>query len=174
MKNNTTNIPSTIYVEKVENLYIDEIELTPGTHLYIEKVENLYASRVEPAITGASYDRHQTSHHEPPTSLTLTNSQQVLTVYYVLDCWGVRPRINADIADIARFMHLLTGRAYTCVDNSVFYKKLKRAPNFKKDQGLIKDLEVINKSLLALDLKEVSLKVDNELRVARQEAKYSS
>lgn len=174
MNKTTSTTHSTIYIEKVENVYMDKTGPTSGNHLHIEKVENLYVNRVEPAITGASYDKHPTNPHEPPTSLTLTNSQQVLAVYYVLDSWGVRPRINANISDIARFMHLITGRAYTCVDNSVFYKKLKRAPNFKKDQGLIKDLEVIKKSLLAVELKEVSLKVGTELRVAHQEIKHSS
>jgi hypothetical protein len=55
----------------------------------------------------------------------------------------------------------------------VFYKKLKSVPNFKTDRALIKDLEVLKRSFLAVELKAASLIVEKELQVARQEIKYS-
>jgi hypothetical protein len=169
MKNTKTTEPSRIHIEKVENLYIDKIELATATHIYIEKVENLHVGKVELATTDTSHNGQPAIPNEPSTRSTLTISQLVLAFYYGLKSCGIHPRINVDIAFIARLMHLATAKPYTDVHNSEFYKKLKRVPNFKTDRGLIKDLEIIKSRLLALELKEASLLVDDEITLARQE-----
>jgi hypothetical protein len=113
--------------------------------------------------------------HIPPVNniLTsghqLTNSQFVLAFYYALQSGGFHARVNVDMAFIARLMHLATARPYTDVHNSEFYKKLRRAPNFKPDRALIKDLEVIKSRLLEVGLKEAASLVDKEIILAHQE-----
>jgi hypothetical protein len=87
---------------------------------------------------------------------------------------GLRPRDTLSIADAARFMHFVTAKTYTNLNNSDFYKKLKHAPNFKADRELIKDLEVIRSLFLQLGLKPASLLIDQELTSAREEINNSS
>jgi hypothetical protein len=169
MEHTATTTSSFVYIEKVNNLYIDKIELATATHIYIEKVENLHASKVEPTIIGANHNGQSTTHPEPSTKPTLTTSQLVLAFYYGLKSCGIHPRVNVDIAFIARLMHLATAKPYTDVHNSEFYKRLRYAPNFKTDRTLIKDLEVIKGRLLELGLKEAASLVGNEIILALQE-----
>lgn len=169
MKSTAATKPSVIYIEKVENLYMDKIELATATHIYIEKVENLHMDKVEPAATTATnYYEQPTDHLEPSTSSPLTNSQLVLACYYVLISWGIQPRINLDISHVARFMHLVTRKPYTRIYNSEFYKRLQQAPQLKSDKELIKDLELIKSLFVQLELKDASLLIGKELTLARQ------
>jgi hypothetical protein len=146
MKNTNTALLPIFYIEKVENMYVE------------------YTNPISPppASPGAA-----------PNSQGLTNSQLVLACYYVLVSWGIHPRSNIDIAPVARFMHLVTGKPYKRVHTSEFYRKLQRVPNFKTDRGLIKDLEVVKRLFLQLELKDASLLVDRELALARQEMSIS-
>jgi hypothetical protein len=172
MNNTTATKPSVIYIEKVENLHIDNIELATA-NIYIEKVEDFHIGKTEPVTTGK---------HEQPSDPCkplsgindLTNSQLVLFFYYLLGSWGIWPRGNADMASIARAIHLITGKSYKQVNNSEFYKKLKQAPNFKTDKWLIKDLEVVKGVFLQVELKAAALLVDNELKTAHQEINRGS
>ncbi len=171
MKKSTTTKPSRIYIKHVENLYISESELAT-TNVYIEHVENLHMGKLELATTATSHDESPTTPHQPPIP-TLTNSQLVLAFYYGLQSGGFHARVNVDMAFIARLMHLATARPYTDVHNSEFYKKLRRAPNFKPDRALIKDLEVIKRRLLEVGLKEAASLVDKEISLAHQEINNS-
>ncbi|MHB9147434.1 MAG: hypothetical protein ACYC2U_03280 [Candidatus Amoebophilus sp.] len=166
MKNTTTIKPSVIYIEKVENLYMDETEQATITNVYIEKVENLHMGKVRPTIP--SYSKKVTDYHEPSYTSPLTNSQLVLACYYVLISWGIQPRVNLDIAQVARFIHLVTSKPYTQIKNSEFYKKLQKAPELKSTKELVKDLQLIKILLGELELAEASLLVDKELTLARQ------
>lgn len=73
----------------------------------------------------------------------LNNSQTVLIIYYILKIFGLEPRKGMDVTQAAKIAHLLTGKEFTLIGNSDFYKKFKQVPNFKQDKGLIEDLEII-------------------------------
>jgi hypothetical protein len=131
MNNNTTATkPSLIYIEKVENLHIGNIELATA-NIYIEKVENLHIGKTEPVTSGASHYKQPTGPHEPSTKPPLTNSQLVLGCYYILLSLGLRPRDTLSIADAARFMHFVTAKTYTNLNitlalKSCYFTKLHR------------------------------------------------
>lgn len=105
------------------------------------------------------------------SSVNFTNSQNVLIYYYFFKANGLEAPHNVTIASIAKFVHLITGKSFSKLDNSEFYKKLKTAPNFKKDAGLIKDLEIIKPFFQKVELVEIVKMIDNELVIARTERK---
>jgi hypothetical protein len=92
----------------------------------------------------------------------------VLVCYYVLLSWDLRPRIHANLSDVARFIHALAGIPYKNLDNSDIYRKLQQVPHLKSDRGLLKDLEVVQDLFLQLELKEAYLLVEKEMARARQ------
>src|SRR5690242_17127249 len=120
--NNTTatNSSFTYHIKKVENLYIDQLELATPTHIYIDKVKHLHIGKIKIASPATSYEQPPTSPHQPSTQPTLTNSQLVLLFYYLLGSLGIWLRLHVDLAPIARFMHLLTGKTYTNLRNSEY------------------------------------------------------
>jgi hypothetical protein len=130
-------------------------------------MENVHIKTLEIVNTPTTHQSKTSSLGSPPKQ-ELTNSQLVLACYYVLLSWGIHPRGNIDMAPIARFMHLITGRPYKHVHSSEFYKKLKRTPNLKTGKGLIKDLEMLKDLFLRLELKEAALLVEHEINPVRQ------
>jgi hypothetical protein len=169
------NNPCRIYIiENVEHLYnmVDKFDLATASQYYIEKVEHLHMDKSDITNNSAtSYPQPPNSHHEPSTGPQLTTSQLVLVFHYTLVSLGIIPRKHIDIAPIARFMHVITDRPYINIDNSDYYKKLKRVPHFKTARSLIKDVEVIKRQLLEVGLKEVALllELDEELKLACQQ-----
>lgn len=99
----------------------------------------------------------------------LTNSQIVLLFYYFFKFNGLEPRKNVDIAPLAKFMHLITGKKFTQMSNSDFYKKLQHAPSFKSDGELIKDLTAIKPLFERVQLSEVVKMIENEIETAHTE-----
>lgn len=69
---------------------------------------------------------------------------------------GQELRGAIDLADIARYMHVITGKKYTNIYNSDLYKKLKVVPELKGTQATIKDLQVLHDLFEQVELKEVS------------------
>lgn len=98
-----------------------------------------------------------------------TNSQIVLIFYYFFKLNGLVPRVSIDIAPIAKFIHLITGKDFKTIPNSDFYKKLQTVPNFKSDKELISDLEVIKPLFKMVQLNEIVKMIDNEIEQARTE-----
>lgn len=98
-----------------------------------------------------------------------TNSQIVLIFYYFFKFNGLEPRVSIDIAPIAKFIHLITGKDFTTIPNSDFYKKLKSVPNFKSDKDLIIDLEAIKSLFKTVQLNEIVKMIENEIDQARTE-----
>lgn len=167
MKKKTAN--KRISIERVKNLYMDnKTELDIITSIHVKEVENLYIGKAEPTTSATKYDESPTAPHQPSIA-KLTNSQLVLVCYYILLSWGLRFRINVDVADVARLIHGLLGKPYQGVDKSDFYKKLLQAPHFKSKRGLIKDLAVVQNLFLHLELKEASLLVEKEITIVGQE-----
>ncbi len=98
-----------------------------------------------------------------------TNSQLVLIFYYFFKNNGLEPRKSIDIAPIAKFLHLVTGKEFKTVVSSDFYKKLQKVPNFKSDKELINDLEAIKPLFQKVQLTEIVKMIDNEIDLARSE-----
>lgn len=91
---------------------------------------------------------------EPAT--TLTNSQVALSLYYMLRANGQELRGAVDLADIARYMHLLTGKKYTNIHNSSLYKRLQTVPESKGTQSMLKDLQLLHELFVQVELDEVA------------------
>lgn len=104
-------------------------------------------------------------------SNNLTNSQRVLIYYFFLKQYGLEPRKNIDVAPLARFIHLVTGTTFTKIQNSVIYDKLLKAPNFKNDKELIKDLSVIRPLFEKYGFDEILQSIDIEYDTAKKEGK---
>lgn len=98
-----------------------------------------------------------------------TNSQLVLIFYYFFKQCGLEPRVNCDIAPMAKFIHAITGKGFTGAPNSDIYKKLQTVPNFKNDKELIADLEAIKPLFQKVELNEVVKMINNEIGIARSE-----
>ena len=103
-----------------------------------------------------------------------TNSQIVLLFYYFFEYTGLKPRVEVDIAPLAKFMHLITGKDLTKITNSDYYKKLQKAPNFKSNKELIKDLTAIKPLFEKVELPEIVRMIDNEIDIARTEKRNNS
>lgn len=123
------------------------------------------ANRLESSAFVAKEDQAELTPN--PNQTSYTNSQLVLIFYYFLKYTGIEPRVQIDIAPIAKFMHLITGKDLTAVANSDFYKKLQKVPNFKKDKELIKDLQIVKPLFMKVQLSEVAKMIDNEIEIAR-------
>ncbi len=91
---------------------------------------------------------------EPVT--TLTNSQVALSLYFMLRANGQELRGAVDLADIARYMHLLTGKKYTSIHNSSLYKRLQTVPESKGTQSMRKDLQLLHALFTQVELDEVA------------------
>jgi|GEM_PF-4487286 len=102
------------------------------------------------------------------TSLKLTQSQWVLVYYYFFKQNGLEPRVNIDISPLARFIHLATGIKYSTVQNSDIYDKLSKAPNFKVDKELLKDLEKIRPIFENYGFNEIVQVVDREIDMCKK------
>lgn len=100
-----------------------------------------------------------------------SNSQLVLIFYYFFTYSGIEPRVNTDIAPIAKFLHLITGKEFSNTQSSDFYKKLLKAPNHIGDKNLIDDLNHIKPLFQKVELNEIVKMIDNEIDQCRTEIK---
>lgn len=92
-----------------------------------------------------------------------TNSQLVLIFYYFFKYLGIEPRKDVDIAPIAKFLHLITGKKFSNTQNSDTYKKLLKVPNHITDKNLKTDLIHIKKLFQKVELNEIVKMIDNEI-----------
>jgi hypothetical protein len=100
-----------------------------------------------------------------------SNSQLVLMFYYFLKGSGLEVRRDINVATTAKFIHLITGKEFTKIQNSEFNKKLQKVPNFKSDKELIKDLEVIKPLFQKVELNDIVKLIDAEIEIAKREDK---
>ena len=98
----------------------------------------------------------------------LTNQQQVLIFYYSMLAYGIKPRINVELAPIALFMHLILDKPYKSLQNSDFYKRLQTVPNFQNSKKLIRDLEHIKPFFLRVAWRDPVQLIDNDLLKAHR------
>jgi hypothetical protein len=99
-----------------------------------------------------------------------SNTQQTLIFYYFLthDC-KINIGSDVDTSKVAKFIHLITDKKFTSIQNSEIYKKLSKAPNYKSktDKQILKskidDLETIKPLLVAYKLKSTVEFIDKEI-----------
>ena len=119
----------------------------------------------------ADIDAKQIQTNEKPQLSNYSNGQLVLIFYYFFKHNGLELRVDINISPIAKFIHLITGKELSVIQNSDFYKKLQKAPNIKVDKELINDLEVVKALFMRVQLDEIVKMIDNEIDVSRQERK---
>ncbi len=112
-------------------------------------------------------EAHTTAPKAKPRLGEYSNSQLVLIFYYFFKYSGIEPRVNTDIAPIAKFLHLITGKEFSNTQNSDFYKKLSKAPNHISDKSLIDDLNHIKPLFQKVELNEIVKMIDNEIDQCR-------
>ena len=90
--------------------------------------------------------------------------------YYFLthDC-KINIGSDVDTSKVAKFIHLITDKKFTSIQNSEIYKKLSKAPNYKSkiDKQILKskidDLKTIKPLLVAYKLKSTVELIDKEI-----------
>jgi len=107
------------------------------------------------------------AHTTTPRLGEYSNSQLVLIFYYFFKYSGIEPRVNTDIAPIAKFLHLITGKEFSNIQSSDFYKKLSKAPNHVSDKSLIDDLNHIKPLFQKVELNEIVKMIDSEIDQCR-------
>ncbi|GAB1418118.1 hypothetical protein MASR2M12_08830 [Bacteroidales bacterium] len=112
-------------------------------------------------------EAHTTTPKAKPRLGEYSNSQLVLIFYYFFKYSGIEPRVNTDIAPIAKFLHLITGKEFSNTQSSDFYKKLSKAPNHVSDKSLIDDLNHIKPLFQKVELNEIVKMIDNEIDQCR-------
>lgn len=99
---------------------------------------------------------------------SLSQAQWVLVFYYFFKQNGLEPRVGINISPLARFIHLATGIKYSTVQNSDIYDKLSKAPNFKADKELLKDLEKIRPIFENHGFNEILQMIDKEIDMCKK------
>lgn len=120
---------------------------------------------------GLLFEAHTTTPKAKPHLGKYSNSQLVLIFYYFFSFTGVEPRANVDVAPVAKFLHLITGKSFSNIQSSDFYKKLLKAPNHIADKKLIEDLNHIRPLFKKAELNEIVKMIDNEIDQCRTEIK---
>jgi hypothetical protein len=100
-----------------------------------------------------------------------TKSGVALIFYYFFTHFGIEPRKGIDIAPIAKFIHLVLGKELTKIQNSDFYKLLRKTPDFNKAAGLREDLINIKPLFEDVGLNEVVKLIDEEINRLDKEKK---
>jgi len=143
---------------------IDELE-----HQYYESMGFVHWIKTE--LLRCKYiqelEAHTTTPKAKPQLGEYSNSQLVLIFYYFFKYSGIEPRVNTDIAPIAKFLHLITGKEFSNTQSSDFYKKLSKAPNHISDKSLIGDLNHIKPLFQKVELNEIVKMIDNEIDQCR-------
>ena len=102
----------------------------------------------------------------PKPPAPLTNSQMVLSLYYLLKAQGKALRGTVDLATIARFMHLLLGKEYITLHNSDLYRKLQLVPELQSRPALLKDLQLLQPLFEQVELSAVARLVEQAITIA--------
>jgi hypothetical protein len=107
---------------------------------------------------------------EAATDKAYTKSRQLLAIHYLLYTgFGLEPRSSAGVSSLARFAHLLTGTAFTNLQNSELYKKYLRMPNYKAGNELVSDLQFIRPYFNDLGITEAVKQIDAEISRAKND-----
>jgi len=147
---------------------------------YPQSDDRVYISQIEERLKTLNQvfnnallalEQPTTQQKDEPQLGRYSNSKLVLIFYYFFKFTGIEPRVNTDIAPIAKFLHLIVGKEYKNITSSDFYQKLRKVPNFKTDKELIKDLNEIKPLFKKVELNEIVRMIDNEIDQARTELK---
>jgi hypothetical protein len=152
-------------IDKYFEFYIDYYSKILFGNFISDYLKNDTAESVDiHNIKPAEYDEFDT-----PVEFDLSkfsNAQIVLLTYFYLKELGLEPRVGTYVSTMIRFIHIMTQSNYTKARNSVFYKMAMKAPNFKSDPKLIKDLEVIKEEFSRVELPIDE--IEKEIRIAQR------
>jgi hypothetical protein len=145
--------------------YAKDYEFDEMEHEYYERIG--FQQWIKTELRRCEYEQKlETAPNTPKAKPNLgeySNSQLVLIFYYFFKYSGIEPRVNTDIAPIAKFLHLITGKEFSNTQSSDFYKKLLKAPNHISDKTLISDLNHIKPLFQRVELNEIVKMIDNEI-----------
>lgn len=94
-------------------------------------------------------------------SPSFTNAQWVFLVYFFFKAYKLEIRTDIDIAPVAKFIQLITGKKPIVPENSDIYKMLGKAPSIhlSKEKN-ISDMELIKKKFESYGLKKAIPEID--------------
>ncbi|MBT3799762.1 MAG: hypothetical protein HOG05_01290, partial [Bacteroidetes bacterium] len=93
-----------------------------------------------------------------------TLSKRVLVMHFLLKEAGVELRTNTNISAVARLTHLVFDiKIPNRIQDSNIYKYLSKAPNFKNDQEIKKDLQDVRTYFEDINAKEIVEKINSEI-----------
>lgn len=104
-------------------------------------------------------------------SVTFSDKQQALALYFLMEHIGITPRADVNMTDVARFLHLLSNQPITVLDNSAKYGILKKLFNGKSDKAYLKDLETILPYFQKLQLDKAQRMIQEEIKEIKENLK---
>ncbi|NGF77175.1 hypothetical protein G5B10_14900 [Fluviicola sp. SGL-29] len=104
-------------------------------------------------------------------SVTFSDKQQALALYFLMEHIGITPRADVNMTDVARFLHLLSNQPITVLDNSAKYGILKKMFNGKSDKAYLKDLETILPYFQKLQLDKAQRMIQEEIKEIKENLK---
>ena len=85
-------------------------------------------------------------------------------MHFLLKEAGVELRTNTNISAVARLTHLVFDiKIPNRIQDSNIYKYLSKAPNFKNDQEIKKDLQDVRTYFEDINAKEIVEKINSEI-----------
>jgi hypothetical protein len=152
-------------IDELEHEYYESMGFVQWIKTELSRSE--YELEIKKLNEVLKLEAHTTAPKAKPRLGEYSNSQLVLIFYYFFKYSGIEPRVSTDIAPIAKFLHLITGKEFSNTQNSDFYKKLSKAPNHISDKSLIDDLNHIKPLFQKVELNEIVKMIDNEIDQCR-------
>lgn len=133
--------------------------LSNGRHFMLLRMEPEYSLSTE-----SSPVSNDTATFGDQPDDGITKARQMLALYYLLKAaFNIEHRSSHTISEVVRFIHLLTGKKFTTLQNSDIYKKYQQMPNYNGDERLVKDLQFIRPYFEGLHLKSALDLIDAEI-----------
>lgn len=114
-------------------------------------------------------DKKSTHNRKLEASVTFTESQQILSLHFLLSHVGLQTRTDHSLADFTRFTHLLSRSPITKVDNSPKLKSIKRLLDYKSNHPTLKDLEFILPFFKNIGLEGAVKLIEQEIKAKKEE-----
>jgi len=87
---------------------------------------------------------------------------------YTLKAFGVKPRVNASLSEVAKFLHLYLEKRLTTLSRSSIYKQLKQVSHQDPCKLTLRDLEAIKPFFQGAQWKNALQLVDCDMMAAKQ------
>ena len=99
---------------------------------------------------------------KPSILNSFSDARIVLIFHYFFQYVGIN-RLTTDVAPLAKFIHLITGKKFTTTQNSNIYPKLRAAPIFNGNDKTKSDLQAIRPFFEQVQLIEICKMIDSEI-----------